>query len=251
MYKKLTKTLFTGHNLVYLTSCHSTNEYAAQLLSDKSTPDGTVVITNNQTSGKGQRGNIWESLPNRNLTFSIIYKPTFLLPRNNFWLNPTLSLAITDFLTEYMDHGVRIKWPNDIYVNDLKIAGILIENSIYGNVITHSIIGIGLNVNQREFERFPATSLSQETQLDFDLSEVLSRLLSRVEARYLQLRSDGWIDLKGQYLELLYRFNQPHYFKSGEIFEGTIIGVDDTGRLEIRKTDDVTETFDFKEVEYL
>lgn len=251
MYKNLTKTLFAGHNLVYLTSCHSTNEYAGKLLSELSVSDGTVIITDSQTSGKGQRGNVWESQPGKNLTFSIILKPTFLLPRNNFWLNPTISLAVTDFLADYLDQGISIKWPNDIYVNDLKIAGILIENSIHKNVVTHSIIGIGLNVNQREFAGFSATSMAQEAQLEFELAEILPALIARIESRYLQLRSDGWPDLKEQYLQLLYRINQIHYFKSGEVFQGMIIGVDDIGRLQVRKSDDVTETFDIKEIEYL
>ncbi len=251
MYKNLTKTVFTGHNLVYLTTCHSTNEYASRLLSQRPVADGTVIITDNQTVGKGQRGNNWESQPGKNLTLSIMFKPTFLMARNNFWLNPTISLGVADFLADFLGPDIRIKWPNDIYFNDLKIGGILIENSVLKNEIADSIIGIGINVNQREFGGLQATSMALETQMEFDLAQIWPTLISRLESRYLQLRSDRWPEIKSQYLGMLYRINELHDFKSGEVFEGMIIGVDDIGRLQIRRSDGTTEAFDIKAIEYL
>ena len=251
MYKNLTKTLFAGHNLVYLTHCHSTNDHAAKLVTEQSVLDGTVIITDNQTSGKGQRGNAWEAQPRQNLTFSIIFKPKFLLPQNNFRLNPTISLAVADFLSLYLDSGISIKWPNDIYFHDSKIGGILIENSVHQNLITHSIAGIGLNVNQLEFSGYKATSMAREAKREFILEEIFPVLITHLESRYLQLRSDGWPQIRELYLKGLYRINQTHTFKAGEVFQGKIVGIDDFGRLKIEKSEGSTEAFDIKEIQYL
>ena len=143
-------TLFIGKKIVYLPNCHSTNDSALSILGSNDVFEGTTIITSRQTSGKGQKGNRWQSEPGKNLTFSIILKPGFLDVKQQFKLNFAVSLGIFDFLSSFFKSHVKIKWPNDIYYKDSKIAGILIENSIRSMKMQHSIVGVGLNVNQEE-----------------------------------------------------------------------------------------------------
>jgi BirA family biotin operon repressor/biotin-[acetyl-CoA-carboxylase] ligase len=223
-----------GKNLVFMPECHSTNNIASELCQQSEVPDGTLVIADKQTSGRGQRGNSWESQPGMNLTFSLILKPTFLMAKNQFLLSITTSLAIYDYLTQTCSESIRIKWPNDILVNEFKICGILIENQLLGHQLTNSIVGIGFNVNQQQFSSEGATSLSLETGKTYYLQEVLDGLTSSLEVRYLQLRQNKLHDLKAAYLTHLYRFNEQHLFRSGaDQFMGEISGVDEQGRLRI------------------
>src|SRR5688572_19822458 len=115
--------------------CHSTNTLAMELCQQTNAPEGTLVITSKQTSGRGQRGNTWESIPHMNLTFSLVLRPTFLSVREQFYLNIFTSLSIRDFLAESCHIPIHIKWPNDILANDFKICGILIENQLSGDKI--------------------------------------------------------------------------------------------------------------------
>ena len=138
---------FTGKNLVHLERISSTNSYIQELLSN-STPlaDGSVIMADEQTHGRGQQGNFWESEPHQNLTFSIYYMPDFLNIDRQYFLSIAVCLGICDFLEKYAEKDFLVKWPNDIYYKDKKIAGILIENSLMGDKIKHSIIGIGINI---------------------------------------------------------------------------------------------------------
>ena len=115
-------------------------------------PHATVVSTYNQTAGRGQRGNSWESEPHKNLTFSVLLKPQHIIAREQFYISEIVSVAIVNTLRKYIiDQPIAIKWPNDIYVNDDKICGILIENTLSGYSISQSIAGIGININQQTF----------------------------------------------------------------------------------------------------
>ena len=250
MYKIPANTLFLGKNLVFVPECHSTNTLAMELCQQTKAPEGTLVITSKQISGRGQRGNTWESAPNMNLTFSLVLKPTFLAAREQFYLNVFTSLAIRDFLVENCSALVTIKWPNDILVKELKICGVLIENQLSGDKITNVIIGIGLNINQQQFESTTATSLGLLTSSEFELQTVLESLLTHLETRYLQLRQNKREELKSAYLEHLYRINQEHTFQSQErMFRGKIMGVDDVGRLRIG-TSEGEKVFGIKEVSF-
>ena len=231
--------------------CHSTNSLALELCQQSAVPEGTLVITNRQTSGRGQRGNTWESRPGMNLTFSVILKPTFLAVNNQFLLSIATSLAIFDYLSETCEASIHIKWPNDILVNEFKICGILIENQLMGEQFSNVIIGIGLNVNQKEFSSPSATSLSRITNNDYDLQNVLEGLLSHLEARYLQLREGKGKALEEDYVRHLYRLNELHTFRSGdELFQGEITGVDAYGRLRVL-TQDQEKVYDIKEISFL
>jgi BirA family transcriptional regulator, biotin operon repressor / biotin---[acetyl-CoA-carboxylase] ligase len=212
--------------------CHSTNAEALKLL--EVTPkvsEGMLIITDNQTAGRGQRGNTWESEPGKNLTFSIIFKPAFIHPKDQFRLNMAVSLGLYDYLTSQLS-DVRIKWPNDMMIGNRKTCGILIENQINGQQLVSSVVGIGLNVNQRHFEWPSATSIAQQKGHDYGLNETLAELLQWIEARYLQLRAH--IDIKPEYTDVLYGKGETKSFKSGnEVFDGVITGVDDVGLLEV------------------
>ncbi|MFC5409039.1 biotin--[acetyl-CoA-carboxylase] ligase [Larkinella bovis] len=253
MYKFRPKTLFLGQKINYLPSCQSTNDVAANLIATDNALDGTVVYTEHQTAGRGQRGNQWEAQPGQNFTFSVILQPSFLQANEQFWLNIAVSLGISDWLSTQVGDRLKIKWPNDLYVQERKIGGILIENTLYGYSLAWSIVGIGLNINQTRFQTPTATSLSNETPNDHDfvLSDLFPALLESLERRYLALRAGQRDVLKTNYLQKLFRYQEENEFiADGERFWGTIIGVEETGRLAIQVGDRL-RTFAFKEVEFV
>ena len=251
MHKFFAKTLFVGKKVNFLPQCHSTNEEAQRLVSMGGCTDGELVLTQNQTRGKGQRGNSWESEPGKNLTFSIVLKPHFIHSTEQFSLHLITSLAIHDVLFPILGKKLKVKWPNDIYYGDQKIAGILVENIIRGSSIEHSIIGIGLNVNQKQFETDIATSLSEITLSEYDLGDLIEDLLCSLEKRYLQLKNFHQSDLRADYHSRLYKLDKDALFDSeGKIFKGTIEGVDAKGRLKINDGQTVN-AYDFKQVEFV
>lgn len=251
MYKIPANTLFMGKNLVFVPECPSTNTHALQISQQSPVNEGTLVITDHQTAGKGQRGNIWEAEPGRNLTFSLILKPRFLAVNKQFFLNIAVCLALKDYLKEKTSDNIYIKWPNDILVHGKKISGVLIENQLRGATITQAIVGVGLNINQKEFQTASATSLSLVTGEQYSLNEELSLLISCVESRYLQLRGGQYELLMNEYLGGLFRRHEKHSFSSnGLLFEGVIEDLDEAGRLRILVGDEV-RAFGVKEVVYL
>jgi BirA family transcriptional regulator, biotin operon repressor / biotin---[acetyl-CoA-carboxylase] ligase len=240
-----------GKNLVFMPECHSTNSLALKLCQQSPlTAEGTVVITSNQTAGRGQRGNTWHSEPGKNLTFSIVLRPNFLPVNDLFYLNIFSSLALHDYLSEKGCPSVNIKWPNDIYVQEKKICGLLVENLLQGNELNGSVLGIGLNINQERFDVDHATSLSVVLNRQLKLQEELEILLTKIEVRYLQLRANKLSGLMEDYLQAMYWLNEAHSFTSfGDTFEGTICGVDRSGRLRVR-IGDRERVFETKEIRY-
>lgn len=240
-----------GKNLVFVPECHSTNDLAIQLSHQPHTSEGTVVITNHQTSGRGQRGNTWESSPGQNFTFSFLIKPTFLSVIDQFYLPMFTSLALADYLTEKTEEIVQIKWPNDILVRGKKICGILIENQLKGSAFSNSIVGIGLNMNQKRFNGIAATSLYDVTGVESDLVVEHERILEKLEQRYLQLRRKDYKEMKRTYLSKLYWIDEEHTFlASGVEFLGVIRGIHETGKLAIETTQGF-RYFDIKEITYV
>jgi BirA family biotin operon repressor/biotin-[acetyl-CoA-carboxylase] ligase len=249
LYNISPKSLIVGKELIYLPTCHSTNLTAHDYLS-KSSNEGLVIITANQTAGKGQRGNNWESEPGSNLTFSIILYPSFLEVRNQFYLSKIISLAIIDVLTTKLGEKIKIKWPNDIYFDDKKLGGILIENILTGHKLKASIIGIGLNVNQTEFSYQQATSIINLYNKITSLPELLTEVLESIDKWYSLLSNNNYDLISTQYESRLLGRNIVRKFKTDRYFEGMIIGVNEQGQLKI-KVENETLNFDFKEVEYL
>lgn len=251
MYKIPANTLFTGQKLIYVPECHSTNSLLSEFNDKSELPEGTTVITSHQTAGRGQRGNRWESAPGQNLTFSILLKPRKLLAKDQFQLNMAISLAVSKALQEGLALPVRLKWPNDIFVGEKKIGGILIENQLRGNYLFSSVIGIGVNVNQSDFAFSGASSLANFSGHPWDLNETFQRLLEYIELEYLDLLNDHISTLKTRYLSSLYKFNESHQFKSSEgAFMGTISDVDEDGRLCVT-CNGKTNKFFFKEIQFI
>jgi len=251
LHKLFYNTVFIGKKAFYLPTCHSTNELAAVLISNKKAVDGTVIYSDNQLHGKGQRGNIWESERSKNLLFSIILKADFIDPSDNFFLTQITSLAMHDFLSEYLKIGLKIKWPNDIIYFDKKIAGILIENYIQKGKIEWTILGIGININQLEFVTPDAISLSKICGQQFNREELLTLLLQRLEKRYFDLKNGKIDEIRKNYLKNMFWKDEIHVYQSEEgYFNGKILGVSLSGKLHV-EMETGTRYFDFKELKFI
>ena len=215
---------------------------------------GDVIVAESQTAGRGQRGHVWESSKGQNLTLSAILEPTFLPPTEQFLLSEVIALAVADTLASYYIK-TKIKWTNDIYVGDKKIAGILIEHKLQGNTIGRTIAGIGLNVNQTSFSAdLPnPTSMAIEQTAEFERDEVLERLQECIMRRYKQLQNGERATLQSDYHTMLYRLDEEHLYAlaDGSTFFGTIRGVEPTGALKVEMQNGDLRTFMFKEIEFL
>ncbi len=217
-------------------------------------PEGTVIMAEHQFAGRGQRGNVWHTEPGMNLTFSLLLKPAFLKVSAQFLLNMMISIAVKDALAILAGSFLKVKWPNDLYYKDQKIGGLLIENSIAGGQYKSSIIGIGINVNQKKFDEKllnRATSLYQILQQDVNLIKLLAEICSHIESGYLKLRSERHADLAEAYVSGLYRFNEMVNYKQGDrIIEGQIVDVTAQGLL-VLLTNDGKQYYNFKEIEFI
>ncbi len=246
-------TLFIGKVLKVYDILDSTNSEAERLLQKNKIPEGSIVYAKKQNKGRGQMGSQWLSGAGLNLTISLILYPKIDFPKEQFLLNQIISLGIRDCLDILELKNVSIKWPNDIYINDKKISGILIQNSISGKKISHSIIGIGLNVNQSGFEYGAGnpTSIFIEKGKTFELDKVLEILCSTLEKRYLMLKSGKQELLKEEYYKYLYRKDLLSEFKKkdGSLFQGIIRGIGPEGKL-IVENKGVMESFYFKEISF-
>lgn len=233
----------------YLAKTTSTNDVAKE----GEYKEADLIFAEEQTKGRGQRGNSWESRPGDNLTFSIVLQPITLDASRQFMLSIAVSLAIVDTLGVY-DIDAQVKWPNDIYVGDNKIAGILIENDVMGDKLSRSIVGIGLNVNQRKFspELPNPTSMSLEVEKDLNRGEILRRFYDRLSIRYSGLLSDYHNTLLRDYHSKLYLFEKPHTFKlpDGKSFTGIIRSVEPSGTLIVEREDGTFKGYLFKELEF-
>ncbi len=252
------ETLFIGKNLLFLHEVESTNTYAMDLLRNVNAIEGTVVYTDNQTKGKGQRGALWSSKIAQNITASIILKPQFLGMDNTFYLSKISALAVYDVLADIFPNGqydIKIKWPNDILVNQHKIAGILIENNFTHVNIQHSVIGVGLNVNQDDFNEFEraATSLKLLSNADHNRDELLGKLCVKLEKWYLKLKEQKINLIDEAYLNYLFGVNELLKFTDamGNEFKGTILGVTKKGKLMIEMDSGTVKEFDIKEVKFV
>lgn len=237
----------------YFDTLESTNNYC-KLLDPKSVGEFTVICAGKQTAGIGQQGNVWVSEPYKNLTFSIILKPSFLALTDQWLLSMTLAVAVSDCLNNVLPkEEIHIKWPNDIYVSNSKICGILVTNQISSGNITQSICGIGLNVNQTEFPGWVPnpTSIKELTHEEQETSRILDYLLCCIKTRYEQMRSDPE-SIKPIYMSRLFRLGEPHsyYYKESEI-TATITDVDHLGHLHLT-TEEATEIVcDLKEIKFV
>jgi len=245
----------TGKNIIILNDIDSTNNYANRLIVSKQAVEGTVVLAYNQKEGRGQHGSSWESEPGKNILMSIVLFPEFLAVENQFLISKIVSLALADFLKNEIDiDNVSIKWPNDLYVGDKKIAGILIENSVQGRTIYSSVLGIGLNVNQEQFfSNAPnPVSLKKITGKNYDI-EILAAKITDLIFEYYHKLKQGETDLiNSRYFDKLFRKNiRCKFRKKGLEFEAIITGIGEFGQLQLKNKDGIVSEYMFKEVEYV
>jgi len=241
-------------NLIVLEQTPSTNDYLKEYLSN-TTPraEGTAIMANHQTQGKGQRGTTWLSAPGENLTISFVLYPKQLNPLSAFNLNMLVSLGIHAWASQLVDH-VKIKWPNDIYVNNKKVGGVLIENQLNRGTIKSSIIGIGINLNQAEFPpelRNKATSLRQESELVYNIEETGLDLLESILTVYASINVEDGDLLLNKYNELLFQKDKEAIYEiQGKEYTGIIQGVDTQGRLQVMIAGNI-QSFDLKEIKFI
>ena len=241
--------MFFGNEIFRLDRVDSTNNFAANLISSQLCQNGTAILSEEQTAGRGQRDQIWESESNRNLLCSYILLPdnvsVELLPYYN-WM---LSLALLETL-QFFNVSAKIKWPNDIFVNGKKICGVLLENQISEGWIKSMILGVGLNVNQTEFKIDSATSLKLETQIDFEIDKVFN-VLNEALNKWAAILLDDPEVIKEEYLKSLYLLNTNAQYKiEGRLVIGCIKSVNHLGQL-LLSIDGEEKLFNHKEIEFM
>ncbi len=242
----------TGSQIIRLNSVDSTNDYASKLLAEGYVMGGTVVLANEQTLGKGLMGNKWLSTAGLNLTFSLIIYPKQLNLSNHFYLSKITALAVSDLLLVYgIDNS--IKWPNDIMTMNGKICGILIENGIVESSIKHSIIGVGLNVNQKTHEpSINATSMIQFLDEVSNLESVLNLFCASFDKWYTLLLSSRFDLINNTYLLRLMNFGKfAKYVFRGETISARITGVENNGILILADEKGEIIRADLKEIKHV
>ncbi len=252
------QTLFIGKQLIFLHEVESTNTYAMNLLRNVNTAEGAIIYTDNQTRGKGQRGAVWNSEIGTNLTVSCILKPHFLNIKNTFYLSKISALAVYDVMAELLSisqYDIKIKWPNDILVNKKKISGILIENNFNHDYLQHSVIGIGLNINQMDFDSLltTATSLKLLSNKEFNKDVVLNILCQSLEKWYLKLKANKLEEIDLCYFNNLFGLNKSNSFlEAGNIdFDASIHAISIDGKLILKLTNGDLRSFEVKEVKMI
>lgn len=236
-------------------STASTNSYLSKMA--MMLPGGTVIHTPEQTAGRGQKGNTWESETGKNVIFSMLLKKPMVPVANQFYISEAVSVAIVEVLSQYIGE-FSIKWPNDIYHDDRKVCGILIEHSIMGSSINHSILGVGINVNQVEFKSDAPNpvSLAQLLDRDVDVDDVLHRVCEAMEKRcaFDAYTESAFEELHKEYLSLLYRKDDKYHrfvLPEGDEFDAKIVEVETTGMLVLERENGMQERFAFKEVGFV
>jgi len=248
-------TLFLGKHFLIEKELPSTNTFALSLLRNENLAEGTVILTHNQSQGKGQSGSQWFSVANKNLTFSTILCPTFLDLGDIFYLSKMVAVALREAVAELLPReNVEIKWANDLFINGKKAGGILIENQVEQNRLKYAVVGIGLNVNQTHFAEeiaFLATSLRHFSIADWDILSVCEKILQKMEVFYLALRQGKKEELDRKYLNHLVGYGEEKWLQVGtEKRKMYIAGVEKSGRLATSENGKMYY-FDIKEVKWL
>lgn len=241
-------------NIIKLDAINSTNDYLKGLLQQQFVENFTIVTAENQTNGRGQMGSEWSVEGGKNLTFSVLVKDLLLEINQIFHLNVAVAVSIIEALSFLEIKELAIKWPNDILAEGKKIGGILIENSIKSDGEIFSIIGIGLNVNQRNFENLPkASSLSALIHRDLDKNAVLVSIIECLNRNISLILNKNTNSLWDKYHSCLYKKEIPMPFENlqGNKFMGIIKGVDKSGKLQVMLEDDSVKPYEIKEIKML
>lgn len=243
-----------GEHLIHFDQLPSTNAYAAELLSKDKPKEGTVISTDYQYAGKGQLTNKWESAPNKNVSLSVILYPAFLYVEKQFYFNQAISIAVYHTIEAYLPGRVMVKWPNDIYIDDKKVTGILIQSQIQGRNLSSSIVGIGINVNQEKFlsDAKNPVSIYNVIGKSIELGDFKAALLENLTRQYQALRLGAYTQISDLYHQVLYRKDQLGRFmiNGNQEISGSILGVNEIGLLRVLIDGQIHE-FGFKEIRYL
>lgn len=240
-------------HIVKVDATESTNTFLKEMCRKKHLENFTVVITDEQTKGRGQMHASWQSEKGKNLTFSVLIRFLNLKIDRQFYISKIISLSVYEVLSDLLPTRISVKWPNDILSAHQKLCGVLIENSVKKTQVNYSIVGIGLNVNQQEFKNLPkATSMNLVANTTFDLDDVLLKLIESIKKHVAILDSDNYQLIDSLYLNQLYKFNKPSMYKdSTGSFMGKIVGVSLQGKLQIELDNETVEEFDLKEIQFL
>lgn len=239
--------------IIRLQKTDSTNNYLHALARPEQLGEGSVVWAEFQTAGRGQIGNSWESADGENLTFSVVLYPTFLLANRQFLISQITALSVKQTLDRYVD-DITVKWPNDIYWRDRKICGMLIENDLAGQFIYSSILGIGININQKEFKSNAPNpvSLYQIIGKRTDREKFLQEFLERLYANYLLLLQEKEVLIQEAYRQSLYRREGFYLYEDANgRFEAAIEEIEPSGYLHLRLRDNTIRRYEFKEVRFV
>lgn len=239
---------------ILLPETDSTNNRLREMINSGEMPEFSSVRADYQTAGRGQVGNTWESERGKNLLMSFLVRPEKLDVHLQFYLSMAISIAIVETVAQYVDN-VRIKWPNDIYVADKKLVGILIENNLRGAQIAETIVGLGLNVNQLQFlsDAPNPVSLAQLTGKNYNIDDIARDILFNAKRWISEVKAEKWDAITDRYMALLYRNDgRYHAFRDAQgEFRGRIVSIAPDGRLHLIDTDGECRQYYFKEVEYI
>jgi BirA family biotin operon repressor/biotin-[acetyl-CoA-carboxylase] ligase len=241
-------------NIIKLDAINSTNDYIKMLLQRQFVENFTIVTAENQTNGRGQMGSEWSVEEGKNLTFSVLVKDLLVEINHIFHLNVAVAVSVIEALSFLEIKELAIKWPNDILAEGKKIGGILIENSIKSDGEIFSIVGIGLNVNQKNFGDLPrASSLSILKSQELDKNEILASILSNLGRNISLIMNKNTQQIWDKYHFFLYKKGIPMPFENpqNEKFMGIIEGVTQSGKLQIKLQNNSIKTFEIKEVKML
>jgi|SRR5690625_163104 len=223
-------------NLIKLNATDSTNTFLSELAKDNTLKSPTVIFTDNQTAGRGQRNSVWYAEPGKSLAMSVYMEPEKLLIKDQFYLSMLVSLSVKEALKEFGVPKITVKWPNDILSRSKKLAGILIENTVKQAKIASSIIGIGVNVNTSLVDTLPKLgSMYSQTHKELDVEAVAMKILEVLIPKIEALSSSDYSELKQNYEEQLFRKNQVSSFieEDNNLFSGIIRGVTENGQLQV------------------
>jgi BirA family biotin operon repressor/biotin-[acetyl-CoA-carboxylase] ligase len=238
--------------VIKLSAIDSTNDFLKELSKAEELENFTTVTTENQTKGRGQMGAVWVSESGKNLIMSTLVKDVIKNTEEVFHLNVAVALSIIEVLEIWNLPNLAIKWPNDILSDEKKVAGILIENRFKSDTTIESIVGIGLNVNQKDFALFPhASSLSLLTNKEYNIEELLEAVVSRIKQNCELVTANSSEKLWSNYLNYLFKKDIEMPFEDADKnhFSGTILGVTQEGKLEVMLQDKTIKTFGIKEIQ--
>ncbi len=240
-------------SLIKLNAIDSTNNYLKQLSKEKELDNYTIVLANEQTNGRGQMGTVWSSEAGKNLTVSVLVKDLDVNDITIYEFNVLIALAAVETVVSCTDATIQIKWPNDIMADGKKIAGILIENSYKSNLTFTAVVGIGMNLNQTNFDHLPqANSLVNITGVEWDPEFMARMLVENIEKMRAELK-DNSSELWERYNQLLFKRDVPSVFEDtiGNRFMGIITSVNEQGQLVVLEENDSIYTYELKQIKML